>query len=409
MGDTEIRFESDPFPLYPGEELEKEGNEFLFKLRVIATGKGLHVLCIRDFTNEKGEVVPAGAEWIEEGPKTYIPHVAVKVLDELSSTIIKPNSALRIRARVDFTDRTGVARRAGESWLIRKTGAYLPSVEERIDEVVEGVVLSDRFAVHVRALENFTDAFGKERKTGETWLVTHKETPVYIVDVHEKIAKQVKGVSLNSRQYCIVQNPVGPDGTNRYGMREVRRGEQSFFLRPGEELVEDVRDAIVLGKDEALLLKALSEYKDGDVVRPAGSIWMLYGPLEFVPDDNVEIVETRKLIALDKNEGVYVMNTVTGDVRAVIGEPYLPTENEVLWEKHLSKDVEELLTCPGGSRKTGQTTGKFVSKREKHRIVRFNVQHNAAVQIYDYIKKQQRIVLGPGLVILGPHEEFTVL
>ncbi|EPY28221.1 major vault protein [Angomonas deanei] len=136
---------------------------------------------------------------------------------------------------------------------------------------------------------------------------------------------------------------------------------------------------------------------------------MLYGPLEFVPDDNVEIVETRKLIALDKNEGVYVMNTVTGDVRAVIGEPYLPTENEVLWEKHLSKDVEELLTCPGGSRKTGQTTGKFVSKREKHRIVRFNVQHNAAVQIYDYIKKQQRIVLGPGLVILGPHEEFTVL
>lgn len=103
------------------------------------------------------------------------------------------------------------------------------------------------------------------------------------------------------------------------------------------------------------------------------------------------------------------MNTHTGVVRAVIGEPYMPKEDEVLWEKHLPPEVEELLASPGGSLKTSQQDPIFRCTRDRYRIVRFNVQHNAAVQIYDYRKKQPRIVFGPGLVMLGPHEEFTVL
>ena len=40
--------------------------------------------------------------------------------------IIKPNEALRLRATRETKDRNGTARVAGEEWLVRKPGAYLP-------------------------------------------------------------------------------------------------------------------------------------------------------------------------------------------------------------------------------------------------------------------------------------------
>lgn len=37
----------------------------------------------------------------------------------------------------------------------------------------------------------------------------------------------------------------------------------TFFLQPGEELEKGVQDVKVLGEDEALLLKARENFKDG--------------------------------------------------------------------------------------------------------------------------------------------------
>lgn len=52
----------------------------------------------------------------------------------------------------------------------------------------------------------------------------------------------------------------------------------------------------------------------------------------------------RKAIPLCKNEGVYVRDVQTGKVRAVMGpQSYLLTENEELWEKDLSNEVDFLL------------------------------------------------------------------
>jgi major vault protein len=45
----------------------------------------------------------------------------------------------------------------------------------------------------------------------------------------------------------------------------LRKGEKKFFLNPGEELEKNkINDVIVLGEDEALLLKATSYFKDED-------------------------------------------------------------------------------------------------------------------------------------------------
>jgi major vault protein len=43
----------------------------------------------------------------------------------------------------------------------------------------------------------------------------------------------------------------------------LRKGETRFFLQPGEELENNkINDVIVLGEDEALLLKAKTLFKD---------------------------------------------------------------------------------------------------------------------------------------------------
>merc|ERR1711862_965667 len=47
--------------------------------------------------------------------------------------------------------------------------------------------------------------------------------------------------------------------------------------------------------------------------------------------------------------------------------------------------------------------------RDQTRVISLRVPRNSAVQIYDYINKKSRTVLGPELVMLDPDEHFTVL
>lgn len=410
MGDSEIRITCDPFPLYPGEELVQHPTlGTMVKLTAIGANRGLRLRCVRDFVNESGETVRAGTEWMDFGPKTYIPRVEVEECGVVEASMIKSDSALKIGALRNFTDRHGKARLAGEQWIEKTPGAYIPSVEEELLEVVKGIIVHETRAVQLCATQNFTDAYGRARKAGDMWLITNKDTSVHIPDVHETVMKEVSLYILSADRYCIVLNPVGPDGKNRYGQREVRRGERSFFLMPEEKLVDGIQEVLAVGREEALLLKAREPFQDGETLRQAGTMWLLRGPTEYVPNNSVKLVEKREMITLDKNEGIYVMNRNSGEVRTVIGQPYMPTEDEVLWEKRLPMAVEELLAAPGGSLKTSQRDACFDSTRELFRIVRFNVQHNAAVQIYDYHKKAPRIVFGPDLVMLAPHEELTVL
>ncbi|KAL7703069.1 major vault protein [Lotmaria passim] len=408
LGDAEIRFEGEPFPLYPGEVVEEENGQAVRKLRLIPSNAGYYVRCIRDFT-DGSRAVAAGTEWMVVGPQVYMPRVEVTVIEEVKARVVKPNTALLLSAKVNFTDRHGQSRVAGERWLERGLGAYLPSVEEEVESMVQGTLLNAKRALHLRSTRTFTDVYGKTRKAGEEWLVTSKDAAVHIVDAYEEKVADIKAVSLNAKEYAIVHHPIDDAGRNRFGETVVRRGECTFFLQPGETMPAGVEPVLVAGKEEALLLEAVCEYRDGDVVRQPGCRWMVRGPCEYTPANEMRLLEHRRVIALDKNEGIYVMNTTSGVVRAVIGEPYLLDVDEVLWEKHLPLAVEELLESPSGRIKTTERNPNFVSHREKHRIIRFNVQHNAAVQIYDYCKKQPRIVLGPSLVILAPHEEFTVL
>jgi major vault protein len=404
-GDEEIRFQQPPFALFPGEKLV--GN--ISPLQVVAPNTALRLRAIRDGAFD-GETRLAGDEWLFRGPDTYIPRIEVQVAAAVSAIIIKPNQALRLRARKEIKDVYGALRKAGEEWLVRDAGAYLPDVNEEVVETVSAVVLTDKKALHLQAVQTFNDVFKKQRKAGEEWLVTFTDAETHLTDVHERLIGEVKLTTLTSRQYCVVVDPI-IKGHQHLGKRELRKGEMSFFLKPGEKLESGIQNVNVLDSEEALLLRAREAFNDGELARKPGDRWMINGPTDYVPPVEVEIVERRRSIPLDDNEGIYVRDINTGKVSMVTGRACLLKPNEELWQKELPEVVERLLVrdFSRDRAETAAATSAAPVARDKTRVVTYRIPHNAAVQIYDFKAKESRIVFGPDLVMLGPDETFTVL
>ncbi|NER82416.1 MAG: hypothetical protein F6K42_23205 [Leptolyngbya sp. SIO1D8] len=245
-GDEEIRFAQDPFPLYPGELLSGK----VSPLEVVETNYALRLHALRDFVETPVEVSEAieredlatgiqrvaGDEWLFEGPATYIPRIEVEVVETLAATVIKPNQALRLRATKNCVDDQGRQRRAGEEWLVREEGAYLPRVDEEVVGVINAFVLTERKALHLRAKRTFEDSLRQQRRAGDEWLVTLDDSEIHIPDVYEEVLGEVEITTLNDRQWCVVLNPIDELGKPQLGRREVRQGLNSFFLHPGEVL-----------------------------------------------------------------------------------------------------------------------------------------------------------------------------
>uniref|UniRef100_A0A9J7Z840 Major vault protein n=1 Tax=Cyprinus carpio carpio TaxID=630221 RepID=A0A9J7Z840_CYPCA len=384
--DLEIRLTQDPFPLYPGEEIQKD----VTPLQIVYPDTALRLQALLDFEEEGGEKRVAGDEWLFEGPGTTAAQLALA----LQSFVCQPEL-------VYFSE--GNKR--------HKVGAYLPGAHEEVVDIVNAFILTDKNALHVRALRPFRDAGGRERRTGEEWLVTVADREAHIPSVAEEVVGVVDVTTLNSRQYCVVLDPVGADGKPQLGQKRVVKGERSFFLRPGEHLENGIQDVYVLSEEEGLVLRAVEAFIDTEgrgIQRRPGDRWMLRGPIEYVPPATVEVLLRRDAIPLDENEGIYVRDIKTGKVRAVIGQTYMLTQDEELWEKELPANVETLLSQSLADRSLrGGNIAQ--AERDKTRVVSYRVPHNAALQVYDYREKKARVVFGPEMVMLGPDEQFTVL
>jgi len=406
--DQDIRLAQDPFPLYPGEALKQA----VTTLKVVAADSALRIRAVLDFEDASGEKHIAGDAWLFEGPGTYIPRKETVVEETIRASVVKPNQAIRLRARKECIDRQGNARVTGEEWLVKKTGAYLPGAYEEVVDIVEAYVLTEKKALHMRSLKTYKDDFGIVRKNGEEWLIMMTDTETHIPNVYEEVVGVVNITTLNNRQYCVILDPTDDKGKPQMGRKKLVKGEKSFFLMPGERLERGIQNIFVLGENEGLILKANENFKDGGEERKPGDKWMIRGPIEYVPPVEVEVVCKRVAVPLDENEGIYVRDTKTGKVRAITGETYMLNQDEELWEKDLPPGVEALLAqdkdplADRGQRGKGDSTP---GKRDKGKVVTFRVPHNAAVQIYDYKQKKARVVFGPELVMLMPDEQFTQL
>ncbi|BHF73129.1 hypothetical protein SprV_0401620500 [Sparganum proliferum] len=408
-GDEEYRFAQSPFPLYPGEELLKE----VTPLTVLSQNKALLLSALVDFKSEDAVDRVAGELWLFEGPGIYKPRKEVQVLSTRTAEMISPNTALLLRALMDFTGKDGQKRVYGEEWLVKSVGAYMIGAYEERVKTLEAYHLDEKHALHVRAKQTHVDDFGKRRRHGEEWLITHLDAESHIPSVNEEVVGVVSPIVLASNNYCVICDPVDDKGVPRIGKRMLVRGEKSFFLMPGETLDDGIKNVYVLGQNEGIILRAMESFQDGNTARTAGEEWMLTGPLEYVPPIEVEVVTVRQAIPLDENEGIYVREKRSGQVRAVIGSTYMLNQDEELWPKKLSPAVEQILRAnkdPQGERAEYRKRGENGEKAwDSTRVVSYRVPHNAAVQIYDYKGKKSRVVFGPERVMLGPDEEFTLL
>eukprot|EP00919_Chromeraceae_sp_WS-2016_P073972 GHVR01174979.1.p1 GENE.GHVR01174979.1~~GHVR01174979.1.p1 ORF type:complete len:844 (+),score=201.61 GHVR01174979.1:148-2679(+) len=417
IGEVEVRLADvwvEPFPLYPSERLKG----CVMAQPVVKHSEALKVTAVRDFDEnikdkKTGKLTVkkrrAGDEWLFEGPGTYHPVKEVEVIDVCTALTIRPNMALKVMTDRLITDRKGIIRLPGEEWLVRETGAYLPGEYEVVVCEVKAQVLTDKVALHLKAKIDFTDVYGVCRYAGSEWLVTSTHTEAHIIDVNEHIVCKPKVTSLNNRQYCVVVNPKAPDGSNKWGETELRVGELQFFLQPGETLQNGIEDVYVMSDDEALLLCAAENFDDvsmgGDkpVKRVAGERWMVFGPADFVPPTQVQVLEKRKSIPLDQNDGIYVRDVLTGKVRSVVGQTYMLLSHEELWQKELPPLVEELLA----TKYSGASSKKVA--RDKSRVITLRAPHNSAVQVFDFKNKKSRVIFGPDFVLLEPDESFTLL
>ena len=176
------------------------------------------------------------------------------------------------------------------------------------------------------------------------------------------------------------------------GKVELRKGPCAFFLKPGEH-TEGVLPVYILSNEDALLMKVVESYVDPIVgEKKQGEMWMMQGPCSFVPPEEVEIMEKRKAIIMDSNEGIYVLNQDTGKVTTKRGQTYMLKVNEQLVEKKVEPEVLQLLSAE-------QT------KDLTHAIV-IQVKHNEAIHIVDGRTNKARVVLGPDLVMLDYDEHI---
>jgi len=405
-GEKEVRLQQKPFPLFPGEQIVQN----VTPLQIVGANRALRLRANINFTEKDGTKRIAGDEWLFEGPGTYVPNVNADAQEDYEAITIKDNQALRLKATQDTIDRDGNKRVTGEEWLVTRKGAYLRGVHEEEVGLVDASIQTDQKALHVKALRSFKDQFGNARKNGEEWLVTKKEAEMYIPGVYEEVVQEVRITVLTNQEFCVIMDPYDHEtGQNRLGQKKLIRGEANFFLQPGERLRNGIEKVFILSDQEGLVMTAEKAFTDASgVERGPGDRWLIKGPCEYVPPVHAVVHKRRKANPLDQNEGIYVRNIKSGDVRKVCGQTYMLSADEELWQKELPPMVEALLhniSAYGSSEDKLQA----VQPRDKTRVIAYQVPHNGACQVYDYKSKTSRVVMGPNMVLLGPDEQFTPL
>jgi major vault protein len=159
-------------------------------------------------------------------------------------------------------------------------------------------------------------------------------------------------------------------------------------LKPHQIIEGGIKNNYVLTKETALLLRAAGEGEN------AGGQWMVQGPCKYAPPVEAEVIEERKAIILEMNQGIYVRDLEKGDVKIVRDHTYMLSKNEVLVEKTFESRLEQLIDPTG--------------TRDKTRAVTITLQQNEAIHIYKEKDSSSRVVLGPDIVMLEYDEHVTI-
>jgi len=148
-----------------------------------------------------------------------------------------------------------------------------------------------------------------KRKAGTQWLVTRDDCEVFIPEVNEEIIdSNVKLNVLDSRQYCIIKDPVDKEGNLQLGSRDVRKGPTVFFLNPGEQ-IEGTYPVQILESDEYIHLISNETFVDTNKTkRKPGDKWIVYGPGEYYTPYDVKVLAKKKASLVIEPLNLYIFN-----------------------------------------------------------------------------------------------------
>jgi len=150
----------------------------------------------------------------------------------------------------------------------------------------------------------------KKRKAGSQWLVTRDECEVFIPEVNEEITDS--NVSINiiaPNQYCQILDYVDEEGKPQLGKKKYVKGPNSFFLQPGESIYGGIKEAVVLTATTAIWVTAKETFSDDNRKRRRpGDKWAIYGPGEYWPPSEVEILRYSYAILPIPSLGIYFFN-----------------------------------------------------------------------------------------------------
>ncbi|RKH11877.1 hypothetical protein D7V97_10050 [Corallococcus sp. CA053C] len=335
------------------------------------------------------------------------------------------NPVVRVDGQVALDD-FGQARVAVGDREVRVGPKVFPLYpgEELEGDIVPEYVLGVSEALRLRALTAFTDARApdapRRREAGDEWLV--RGPGRYVPDEAVTVVSLEKARVLKETEYCVILNPVDrATGRVQEGRRKVVSGPDVFFLEPGEALEGDVRRKHVLSELQGLKLQALDDLSEdeGGVphTRKAGDTWIVRGPRTYVPSEKVLIHREIAALSLGQGEGLYVRDLRSGKVSLVQGPcQFMPEAHQELHEKRLSQDAEALLglspppAAPDGKEARAPRPHSTVGERgDRTRAIVLRIEDNTAVLINDFETNHARVEFGPAKVMLRPYEDVTVL
>lgn len=286
-------------------------------------------------------------------------------------------------------------------------------------EIMDEYVLGVNDALRIRALGAFTDTSApggpRRREAGDEWLV--RGPGRYVPNASVTVESAEKARVLKESEYCVVLNPIDrATGKIQEGKRRVIASPDSFFLEPGEVLEGDIRKKHVLSEMQGLKLQALDDLSEdgpnGTLSRKAGDTWLIRGPRTYVPSEKVAILKEITAMSLGQGEGLYVRDLKSGKVSLVQGPcQFMPEAHQELHEKRLSPDAEAILgLAPAPALQA--VDGKPPPPRERidrTRAIVLRIEDNSAVLINDYETNHARVEFGPAKVMLKPYEDVSVL
>lgn len=72
----------------------------------------------------------------------------------------------------------------------------MPTAEIEVIDIRKGTVLNDVTALHIKAIQDFTDFYGQKRRAGQEWLIDKNVKDVHIIDANEELYQEKKIIVL---------------------------------------------------------------------------------------------------------------------------------------------------------------------------------------------------------------------